>query len=287
MIATDLPLSRRLSFSDQAQPFRLRSAPPYVCGYAWRHPAPAASLVLIHGLQSHAGWFAEAGELLNERGLSVYAVDRRGSGSSPGRRGDIGRYRDWLAEVEMVVNLARNEHPDAPVHLVGHCFGANIAMAYVLDGRAAVSSIVMLTPGVAILPDYSVTEKARIAGSAFLRPEARFPVPQDDELFTRDPEVLAWIRGDTLGSKTLTARCLLQINQMVRGLRRRAREISVPVLVLEAARDRISDNAGNRLLLEGALGGLCQYRTFDAEHFLLAEPCRDEVLDAVAAWVRR
>ncbi|HEU5314694.1 MAG TPA: alpha/beta fold hydrolase, partial [Chloroflexota bacterium] len=261
---------------------------PFVRGYAWRHRRPAAALVLVHGLQSHAQWFAEAGEALLERGVAVYAVDRRGSGSSRAVRGDVERYADWYGELDSVVRLARAEYPAAPVHLVGHCFGANVALGYALTGSAgaaAVRSIVMLTPGLYVRPDYSPAQKLRILAAGLLAPGAWFPVPQEDDLFTRDSEVLAWIGADSGGARTLTARCLLQINRMVKDLRRRAGELTVPVLVLEAARDRLSHNSRNRALLSRALGDRCSWREFDAEHFLLAEPCRDDVVQTLVGWV--
>jgi alpha-beta hydrolase superfamily lysophospholipase len=143
----------------------------------------------------------------------------------------------------------------------------------------------MLTPGLYVIPDYTPSEKVRIGLGGLVRPGARFRVPQDDELFSRDADVLAWIKADALGSKTLTARCLLQINRMLRRLRRDAGRLQVPLLVLEAEHDRISDNRRNRLLLERALGGRYRRVSYDAEHFLLAEPCRDQVLDELAGWV--
>ena len=279
--------AERLHFSGRAEPFRLRPAPPHVCGYAWRHPAPAASLVLVHGLQSHAQWFAEAADLLLGRGFSVYAVDRRGSGSSPGVRGDIARYTDWFEEVAEVARLARDDAPGAPVHLVGHCFGANLVLGCALTQRPAIRSLVMLTPGLFVLPDYTPAEKLRLLAAGLLRPRARFRVPQDDDLFTRDPEVLAWIEADTLGAKTVTARGLMQTGLMLRWLRRNAGRLAVPLLVLEATRDRIADNARCRALLEPALGDRCRFVPFEAEHFLLAEPCRDEVIEALVEWVTR
>jgi alpha-beta hydrolase superfamily lysophospholipase len=269
------PVAERFAFSERAAPF----AAGGVHGYAWRHPAPAASLVLLHGLQSHAQWFAEAGDLLLDRGLSVYALDRRGSGSSPGERGDVARYGDWLDEVEAAVALAGEA--GAPVHLAGHCFGANVALTTVLERRPPVASVVLLAPGLHLLPDYSPAQKLRIVAS---RDRARFRVPQDDDLFSRDPEVVAWIAADALGSKLVTRRCLLEANRMHRRLRRRAGEVDLPVLVLAASRDRISDNARNRALLEPALGDRLRWVDFDAEHFLLAEPCRDDVVDELAAW---
>jgi len=275
------------SLSQRAEPVRLREREPYVCGYAWRHPTPVASLVLVHGLQSHAQWFAGAADELLARGFSVYALDRRGSGSSPGLRGDVERYTDWLDEVGEFLRLAHAEHPDAPVHLVGHCFGANLAVGYALQQPATVASVVMLTPGLYVLPDYSPIEKLRILATSIARPQARFRVPQDDELFTRAPDVLAWIQQDGLGAKRLTGRCLMQINAMLRRLVRDVGKLETPVLVLEAAHDRISDNRRNRSRLEKHLGDRCRFQTFDAEHFLLAEACREQVIDALVRWVTR
>ena len=281
-------VAERFRLSARAEPVCLGEIDPRVYGYVWRHTAPTAALVLVHGLQSHAGWFSDAAEVLLDRGLAVYALDRRGSGSSVATRGDIERYPDWLDEVGAMVRLARAEHPNVPVHLVGHCFGANIALGTILTGRVAeVRSLIMLTPGFYVLPDYTIGEKLGIALSALFAPARRFRVPQDDGLFSRDPEVLAWIGADQLGARSLTARCLWQINKMLGMLRRGAADLQIPLLVCEAARDRLSDNTRNRALLAAALGERCQWATFDAEHFLLAEPCRDQVLDALDAWVTK
>jgi muconate cycloisomerase len=244
-----------------------------------------AALVVLHGLQSHAQWFADAADGLVDRGLSVYALERRGSGSSPGRSGDIDRYRTWFDEVGRLVDFVRGEQPEVPVHLLGHCFGANVALGAALERPDDVESLIMLAPGLHITPDYSPAEKVRIAAAGLLSPQRRFRVPLEDRLFTRDPEVLAWIEADSLGSKTLSARCLLQTGRMVSSLRRRLSELAVPLLVIEAAHDRIADNDANAALLDRRLGGAWQRVSFDAEHFLLAEPCRDEVLDEIVAWV--
>ena len=280
-----MPGRGRFQFSERAEPLTLDDRDPPVHGYAWRHPSPVATLVVLHGLQSHAQWFAQAADGLVDRGLSVYALERRGSGSSPGRSGDIDRYRTWFGEAGRLVDFARAEQPEVPVHLVGHCFGANVALGAALERPDDVASLIMLAPGLHITPDYSPAEKVRIAAAGLLSPQRRFRVPQEDGLFTRDPDVLAWIEADSLGSKTLSARCLLQSRRMVSSLRRRLDRLAVPLLVIEAAQDRIADNDANAALFDRRLGGAWQRVSFDAEHFLLAEPCRDEVLDEIVAWV--
>jgi alpha-beta hydrolase superfamily lysophospholipase len=278
-------VASRFSFSSRAQPLRLRDAEQPVYGYAWLHPEPLASVVLVHGLQSHSQWFAEAADLLLDRGLSVYAIDRRGSGASPEERGHIDRYTEWFEEVAHAVRLAQSEQPGVPVHLAGHCFGANVALGCVLTQPIDVCSLIMLTPGLYVQPDYTRAEKIRIVANGVIKSSARFRVPQHDDLFTRDPEVLAWIRGDSLGVRTLTGHCLLEINAMVTWLRRHAKLLQIPLLVFEATRDRIAHNARNRALLDGAIGRRVRWVSLDAEHFLLAEPCRDQVLDELTNWV--
>jgi len=257
-------------------------------GFVWRPASPpSATLVLVHGLQSHAGWFVDAGPRLAARGLAVYAPDRRGSGAyTSAPRGDIVDYGQWLVDLEQVIRQAQAEYPLSPVHLVGHCFGANLALGCALRTRSRVRSVAMLTPGLYVLPGYALFEKLRIGLASVVAPETRFRVPQEDALFSRDPDVLAWIGADTLGARSLTARCLLQINRMLRELRNGVADLDVPVLVLEASRDRLSDNARNRRLLETRLGERCRWISFDAEHFLLAEPCRDQVIDALIDWAK-
>lgn len=279
-------LVRRFAFSERTEAWRVESPGVSAFGYAWRAASPVAAVVLVHGLQSHAQWFAEAAEELVDQRISVYALDRRGSGSSPGVRGDIERFGFWLDEISAAVDLARREQP-APVHLVGHCFGANLALGYCLTSPGRTRSLVMLTPGLYIKPDYSLPEKVRILTTGVLRGSTRFRVPQEDELFTRDPEVLAWIKSDTLGARSVTSRCLLEINRMGRWLRREVGAVQAPVLVLEASLDRIADNRRSRELMETKLGPRCHWVTFEAEHFLLAEPCRDQVVAAMVDWFKR
>ncbi|MGH8971637.1 MAG: alpha/beta fold hydrolase [Acidimicrobiia bacterium] len=276
---------RRFQFSGSAQPIVLDDRTPAVHGYAWRHPWPTASLVVVHGLQSHSQWFAEAADLLLDRGISVYALDRRGSGSSPAASGDIDWYQSWFEEVGRVVDLARRERPGVPVHLLGHCFGANLALGHALERPWTVASVVMLAPGLHVKPGYRLAEKLQILAAGVLAPTRRFRVPQDDDLFTRDPDVLAWIEGDTLGAKAVTARCLMQTKRMLSWLRNHVGDLGVPLLVIEASRDRIADNRRNGALLRGRLGDRARRVSFDAEHFLLAEPCRDQVIDELVGWV--
>ncbi|HEV8166661.1 MAG TPA: alpha/beta fold hydrolase, partial [Actinomycetota bacterium] len=74
-----------------------------------RQSPPSAVVVFLHGIASHAGWFAETAADLNRQGVEVYGLDRRGSGRSGGPRGHLDRYERALDDVEQLVRLVASD----------------------------------------------------------------------------------------------------------------------------------------------------------------------------------
>ncbi len=205
-----MPIEGRFQFSERAEPLMLGDREPVVHGYAWRHPNPVASLVVLHGLQSHAQWFAEAADGLVDRGLSVYALERQGSGSSPGRSGDIDSYRTWFDEAGRLVDFARKEQPGGarpPARALlrrqrGAGHGARAA-------RTMWRRSSCWRPGSTSPP---TTARPRRPGSP---PPASRPrsggsrSPRRTISSPATPTSWPGSRADSLGSKTLSARALL------------------------------------------------------------------------------
>jgi predicted alpha/beta hydrolase len=67
---------------------------------------PVAGLVMVHGMQSHAGWFEAAGTAvaLAAAGITCLAYDRRGSGRSGGTPGHAARADDMLADLDVMAD---------------------------------------------------------------------------------------------------------------------------------------------------------------------------------------
>src|SRR5829696_1790316 len=72
---------------------------------------PIASLLFVHGIASHGAWFAETATYLADRGVAVYAPDRRGSGLSGGQRGHLARYEQALDDLDLFLDLMTREQP--------------------------------------------------------------------------------------------------------------------------------------------------------------------------------
>ncbi|HEY7101616.1 MAG TPA: alpha/beta fold hydrolase, partial [Mycobacteriales bacterium] len=101
----------------------------------WRsEPSPpSAVLIFLHGIASHAGWFAETATDLGHNGVEVYGLDRRGSGHSEGPRGHLDRYERALDDVEQLVRLVGAEHPQVPVFLAASSWAAKLGVVYAAE----------------------------------------------------------------------------------------------------------------------------------------------------------
>ena len=68
---------------------------------------PRAVVLLVHGFNSHSGYYGWVAEQLTARGLAVYAMDLRGRGQSEGERFYVASFAEYICDVELVANLAR------------------------------------------------------------------------------------------------------------------------------------------------------------------------------------
>lgn len=91
---------------------------------AWMPEEPArAVVVLLHGYGEHLGLYDALAHRLTAAGHAVHALDCVGHGRSDGERGRIDSWDDYVSDAHTLVGLAADQHPDAPVVLVGHSGG--------------------------------------------------------------------------------------------------------------------------------------------------------------------
>ena len=88
-------------------------------------PVAGPAVVLLHGFPERASHWQEVSAVLHEHGLRTLAPDQRGYSPGARPRGRLA-YRMSLLVGD---NVALIERYDAPVHLVGHDWGAAVAWA--------------------------------------------------------------------------------------------------------------------------------------------------------------
>jgi len=201
---------------------------------------PSASLVYLHGIQSHGGWYLETAAELASRGYAFYLLDRRGSGLSGGPRGSFPSAAQLVDDVRRLVELARGEHPDAPAFILGGCWGARPAVDYALAEADALAGLILICPALKPKVDLRPAEKAKVLVGTVAHRPWRVRIPLAPELFTRNRRWLEFIRADPLALHDVEAsfffRQALWDRRLLRG-----ESLALPMLLLQSGRDEIVD----------------------------------------------
>lgn len=258
----------------------------------WRADQPNAGLLIVHGMQSHAGWFevsATAGEI-SRAGVTVLAYDRRGSGRSGGTPGHVDSADEFLEDLAaarsaLTRELAERGAADAPLHVLANCFGTRIVLPYLQAHPESFQSAVLTAPAIRMsrAADYAFGTKLRIL---FADRERRFPTPLEDELFVSTGPFLDWIRGDTLALRQVTAGFLRSTSQITRRMQKAARAIDTPMLVVLGSRDAMVINETIRSEFVARYRGPIEVVEFDTEHYVDFTDQQPALASAVIGWLQ-
>jgi acylglycerol lipase len=247
---------------------------------------PSAVLVFLHGIASHAGWFAETAADLNRQGVEVYGPDRRGSGRSGGPRGHLDRYEQALDDVEQLVRLVAAEHPEVPVFVAASSWAAKLAVVYVARRPAPLSGLLLLGPVLFPTVKLSPARQLQVVVGHLVRPMAYLPIPLTPELYTANPPYVDFIRADRLRRLEATAQFFWETARLDRQRRRAAARLTLPLLLLQGEADKMIDVPATRRWFDRLAVEDKTYRAYaGAGHTLDFEPDRAPYLADLLGWV--
>jgi alpha-beta hydrolase superfamily lysophospholipase len=256
-------------------------------GRWWRRAEPRGVVVINHGFGEHGGSYGDAAESLGSAlDLDVVAVDLRGHGRSPGRRGVVRRYEDLTDDLTSALDWVARNCPDLPRFLLGHSNGGQVALRVALEGRMSIEGLVISNPALRIaepIPPHKLRIGRfllRYAPWVTLRTELRV------ERLTRDPEVQRELRSDRLRHNRMSAPLFFGMVQGGEMLMARAGEIRWPIVMVVGGQDSIADPTASHELYD-RLGS--DDKTLLLYPKMLHEPLhdvgREQVLDDVAHWI--
>lgn len=281
---------------------KLRSGEVELAVYEWGEKAGRPTVVLVHGYPDSAEVWRGVAQSLAPR-FHVVAYDVRGAGHSTAPRGTAGYALAHLVDDLAVVADAVS--PDAPIHLVGHDWGALQGWEALVSARlgARIASFSAATPALDHVglwfrrrlqrPSPKSLREAlgQALGSFYMM---AFQVPLLPELGwklvlgPRWPQWLARAEGvKTQARQTQTVDGqqglgLYRANLLPRLLRPRPRRTEIPVQLLVMRRDRfVPERVYERI--EDWVPNL-RRTVFDAGHWApLTHP--QPLADAIAAFV--
>jgi lysophospholipase len=250
----------------------------------WEEDGDRSPVVIIHGAGEHSGRYAKTAARLAKVGHAVHALDLPGHGRSPGVRGHIGRFDDYLACARRFIGQIAGPPPV----LLGHSLGGLIATFYAIAHPDTIQSLVLSSPlwGLSVAIPWWKRIVARAVSP--LWPSLTMERPRaSGDVLSHDPQVTAQYKRDPLVHFRASVRLYTELLERFERLPRALPQLRAPTLVLQAGDDRIASTETVERLFP-AVGAkrkrLVVYPAF--YHEILNEVDKERVFQDLLAWLR-
>ena len=254
---------------------------------AWPHPGAGITFAVVHGLGEHAGRYERFAKAMAMHGMGTFAVDLRGHGKSPGRRGHVDSWSQWTDDVSAFV-----EHVDSvaggEVLPLGHSFGGAAMLSTVLAGKLPRSRRFIVSSAALKVKVEVPAWKIKLGtATSRLIPKLALDNEVDPKLLSRLPEVVEAYRSDPLVHSKISSRLYTEWLAATRHILDHAGEIKIPFLILAGTDDGLIDPAGSQELHERA-PSMSELRLLDGRYH---EPFNDrdneEVFTLITNWLAK
>ena len=245
---------------------------------------PTSLVLVLHGMQSHAGWYT-LGDYFADNGISSVIYDRRGSGLSEGMRGHAESADDFINDLDSAMGVLQYYNKqNLPIHIMANSLGAVVAINYLSQYNINIASLILTTPGTHSnsAAEYSFFVKGLILVSPS---KDYFNTPLKDEQFVENGPFLEWIKNDTLGNKKFTAGFLRAANNMRSSIGKKASSLKTPLFLLLANEDEVVDNRAIQKEIYAPYKGEKKMKTYTSKHYLFFGRERDLVKKDLKNWI--
>jgi acylglycerol lipase len=246
---------------------------------------PRAVVVLAHGGLEHGGRYGHVADRLTEAALATYALDFRGHGRSGGRAGQIERMSLLVDDLDRLVRLAAERHPDVPMFVLGHSLGAMVALEYVVSGDRDLAGLILSGTGIDVsgIPKVQATV-AKVLSAA--TPNLGLMKLASDGV-SRDPAVVRAYDEDPLVFRgRAPMRTAAELLASADRVSPQLGSVRLPLLVLHGGADVIATPAGARMVYARAGSVDKTLNVYDGlYHEIFNEPEKENVLDDVVKWI--
>jgi alpha-beta hydrolase superfamily lysophospholipase len=261
------------------------------------HPARGeakGAALIVHGYAEHLGRYGEVIDALVGRGVTTAVFDLRGHGNSGGPRGHVERFADFVRDVDDVLGaLSKNEawRKAGPPVLLGHSLGGLISFHVALADPGHVRALVLSSPYFGLALRVPAVKRAAAQALSRVKPAFSLPSGLHGADVTTDPERAKAYDDDPLVFPNATARFFTEsLAAQARALEL-APSMRLPLLILQAADDKVASAPASRALFERVGSLRKEYRSCEGcYHEIFNERSRDrwvaEAANAVLGFCR-
>jgi alpha-beta hydrolase superfamily lysophospholipase len=252
----------------------------------WR-TAGAATLLILHGLGAHGGWFLDMGGELAARGVNVWVVDHRGFGRSEGPRGHVTDYRRYLQDIDAVVAAIKAAQPETKLFILGHSMGGIFAAHYAAAHAGKLAGVLLMNPWVKDQGKVALGTMLAVLFGGIVKSSRTYQLAGGPDVMTTNPEAVKMLNADPIWVRAESAAFFWQILQMRGKMLRLAAKIALPVLVLQAGQDKAVVASASEEAYRRFGGTDKTWKTYPTyAHDSELEADRSALDDDIADWIK-
>jgi len=243
-----------------------------------------AWIILLHGQNDHSGRYSHAGQAFAEAGFAFLIPDFRGHGKSPGKRGHVLRFSEYIRDGEAAVRYAESQQPRRLI-LGGHSLGGFVAACIAEEMPQEFAGVFVSSPFLRLnfaLPGFQMF-LVRIISR--ILPGLALDNHVKDEDLSHDPDMIQQKKEDPDNFGTISARAFVEILDNQGNCIQQAEKYKNPLLVLHGSSDQVTDPKASEEFYNNAGSRNKDFRLYDGFfHELLNETDRNQVINDIIAW---
>ena len=245
---------------------------------------PKYIVVIVHGLNSHSGYYSDFAFQLNENHDEVYALDLRGRGESQGERYYISDYQDIIDDIDRLIEIVRCDHAGRPIFLLGHSAGGVFASVYALNYQNKLNGLIAESFAFDLpVPGFALAA-IKFLGSVI--PHTRL-VKLNNQDFSRDKSAVERMNSDPLlANEKQPARTMQQLILAAELLKNNMAEIKIPLLILHGTADKATNPSGSQYFFENTGSTEKLLKLYEGHyHDLLNDKYSGPVVKDIVRWL--
>ncbi|CCH52726.1 Acylglycerol lipase [Fibrisoma limi BUZ 3] len=245
---------------------------------------PNGIVVIIHGLNSHSGYYEKFASQLTENGYDVFAMDLRGRGMSEGERYYIADYHDIVGDIDLLVDIVRSTYPTLAIFLLGHSAGGVFASVYTVGNQSKLTGLISESFAFQIpAPGFAL---ALIKFLGTIIPHTRL-IRLKNEDFSRDKANVDTMNNDPLlENEKQPARTMQQLLLAASFLKSEMPSIKLPLLILHGTADKATMPSGSQYFMDHASSTDKQLKLYEGYyHDLLNDKYNAIIIKDVIRWL--
>lgn len=253
----------------------------------WKsHSQPRGIITIVHGLNSHSGYYKDFACQLNENGFEVFALDLVGRGDSEGERYYIPDFKDVLSDIDNLVGIATSSYPQLPVFLLGHSAGGVFSAAYAIENQHKLQGLI--SESFAFHIPAPAAALAIIKFLAHIIPHVRL-VKLNNEDFSRNAAHVFQMNNDPLLEKEKQpAKTMQQLLLASEYLKKQMSLITLPVLILHGTADKATLPSGSEYFEKHVSSADKQLKLYEGHyHDLLNDKYNGLIFRDILHWLNQ